>query len=269
MTQQDIDPHTGSRMPAVFIGHGSPMNALEDNEFSRLWNRVGRSVPRPKAILCISAHWETVGTRVTAVESPRTLHDFGGFPKALFDLQYPAPGNPALAQQVQTIADTAVAADFDWGLDHGAWSVLCRMYPEADIPVVQLSLDRAKTPAMHYALGKTLRVLRSRGVLILGSGNLVHNLRTVAWQDTAYDWARAVDEEIKRLILSGDHDAIIHFDRRGEAARLAVPSPEHFLPLLYILALQEPEDAITFFADKVTLGSIAMRSLIVGQQFDL
>jgi len=269
MTQQNIDPHIGSRMPAVFIGHGSPMNALEDNEFSRFWSRVGRVLPRPKAILCISAHWETAGTRVTAMESPRTIHDFAGFPQALFDLQYPAPGSPALAEQVQTIADTPVAADVAWGLDHGAWSVLCGMYPKADIPVVQLSLDRAKTSAMHYELGKALRALRTAGVLILGSGNIVHNLRIVEWKDTAYDWARAFDEEIKRLILSGDHDAIIHFDRLGEAARFAAPTPEHFLPLLYILALQEPGDAVTFFAEQVTLGSIAMRSLIVGQKFEL
>jgi 4,5-DOPA dioxygenase extradiol len=203
------------------------------------------------------------------MENPRTIHDFAGFPKALFDLEYLAPGSPALAEQVQMIADTKVSADFDWGLDHGAWSVLRRMYPEANIPVVQLSLDRAKTPAMHYEFGKALRALRNRGVLIVGSGNIVHNLRTVEWKDTAYDWARAFDEEIKRLILGGDHGAIIHFDRLGEAARLSVPTSEHFLPLLYILALQEPEDAITFFAEKVTLGSIAMRSLIVGQPFDL
>jgi 4,5-DOPA dioxygenase extradiol len=274
MAHQNVEPDTPEltdtefKMPAVFIGHGSPMNAIEDTEFSRLWSRIGRSLPRPRAILCVSAHWETLGTRVTAMESPRTIHDFAGFPRALFDVEYPAPGSPVLAEQVRMIVNMPVSADFDWGLDHGAWSVLCRMYPEADIPVVQLSLDRAKTPALHYELGKALRALRTKGVLIVGSGNIVHNLGSVVWKDIAYDWAAAFDEHMKHLILRGDHESIIHFDRLGEAARLSVPSPEHFLPLLYVLALQGPEEQVTFFAEKVTLGSIAMRSVIVGTPFE-
>lgn len=261
---------SGFKMPALFIGHGNPMNAIEDTEFSRMWGSIGQSLPRPKTILCISAHWETVGTQVTAMESPRTIHDFAGFPKPLFDLEYPAPGNPGLARWIQRLVDyTPVSLDFDWGIDHGAWSVLCRLYPEADIPVVQLSLDRTKTPAFHYQLGNALRALRTRGVLIVGSGNIVHNLAVLVWKDFAYDWALAFDEQVKHLILAGDHEAIVHFDRLGESALLSVPTSEHFLPLLYILALQDPAEAITFFAEKVTLGSISMRSLIVGSTHHL
>lgn len=254
-------------MPALFIGHGSPMNAIEDNAFSRLWTRVGQALPQPRAILRISAHWETAGTRITAMDSPRTIHDFAGFPQALWDVKYPAPGCSALAEQVQRLANTPVTLDFDWGLDHGAWSILCRLYPEAEVPVVQLSLDRAKTPADHYRLGQALRALRNQGVLIVGSGNIVHNLGAVVWQDTAYDWALAFDEAVKGLILAGDHAALQHFDRLGEAARRAVPTPEHFLPLLYLLALQEPEDTVTFCAETVTLGAMAMRSLLIGKPF--
>ena len=211
------------------------MNAIEDNEFSRAWAEVGQSIPKPKAILCISAHWETEGTRVTAMEQPRTIHDFRGFPKPLFDLKYPASGNPALARLIRDWAvDVPITLDFEWGLDHGAWSVLCRMFPLADIPVVQLSLDRSKPPAFHYGLGKSLRELRNRGILIVGSGNIVHNLGAMVWQDTAHDWALDFDGQIKRLIVSHHHDAIIHYDRLGDAAKASVPTAEHFLPLLYI-----------------------------------
>ncbi|MBN2701306.1 MAG: 4,5-DOPA dioxygenase extradiol [Methylohalobius sp. ZOD2] len=271
MTDKNIDLHSigpseaGFQIPALFVGHGSPMNAIEDTEFSRLWMNIGRSLPRPKAILCISAHWETDGMRVTAMENPRTIHDFSGFPKPLFEMEYPAPGSPDLAQWIQEILGPTVSLDFDWGIDHGAWSVLCRMYPEADIPVVQLSLDRTKTPASHYELGKALRVLRRRGVLVVGSGNIVHNLRELVWKDVAYDWAVAFDERVKELILSGDHESLIHYERLGESALRSVPTPEHFLPLLYILALHDPKEAVTFFAEKVTLGSISMRSLMLGQ----
>jgi 4,5-DOPA dioxygenase extradiol len=255
---------TGVILPALFVGHGSPMNAIEDNEFSQAWAAMGRSLPRPRAILCISAHWETTGTQVTAVERPRTIHDFAGFPPALFEVDYPAPGCPDLARWLRENLDVAITPDFDWGIDHGAWSVLGRMFPEADVPVLQLSLDRSRSPAAHYALGKALRVLRGKGVLILGSGNIAHNLRTVVWKDVAHNWAIAFDEKIRDLIMAGDHDSIIHWDRLGETARLAVPTPEHFLPLLYILALHDPEEPIAFFTEKVTLGSIAMRSLWVG-----
>ena len=258
-------PRLSYRMPALFIGHGSPMNAIEDNEFSRAWAEVGQSIPKPKAILCISAHWETVGTRVTSMDRPRTIHDFHGFPKPLFDMEYPAPGDPALARLIHKwVVDMPITLDSDWGLDHGSWSVLCRMFPKADIPVVQLSLDRTKPPAFHYGLGKSLRELRNRGILIVASGNIVHNLGAVVWRDTAHHWALEFDRQIKRLIVSGDHDAIIDYDQFGEAAKASVPTPEHFLPLLYILGLQETGEEVTFFNEKVTLGAISMTSLLVG-----
>lgn len=251
-------------MPAFFIGHGNPMNAIEDNKFAQAWTELGQSIPKPKAILCISAHWQTIGTQVTAMERPQTIHDFSGFPQTLFDVQYPAPGSPELAALVQqTIRSTPVQLDHKWGLDHGAWSVLCRMFPAADIPVVQLSLDQNKAPEFHYELGKELRALRRQGVLIVGSGNIVHNLRMIAWADQAHDWAVEFDELIKQAIKSGDHQAVINFDRMGELARLAVPTDEHFLPLLYLLACQENE-AVSFLTEKVTLGAISMRSVRVG-----
>lgn len=253
-----------SVMPAVFIGHGSPMNAIEDTEFSGAWERLGRTLSRPEAILCISAHWETIGTRVTAMSHPRTIHDFGGFPKALFDVEYPAAGCPPLAERIRQLAPVPVTMDGEWGLDHGAWSVLCRMYPGADVPVVQLSLDRALTPARHYELGRSLGALRQEGVLIVGSGNIVHNLGALVWGNTASDWAVEFDRRVRNLILAGDHDALIGFTELGPAARLAVPTAEHFLPLLYILALGSPGEAVSFFAESVTLGTISMRSIILG-----
>jgi 4,5-DOPA dioxygenase extradiol len=254
---------SGQRMPTLFIGHGSPMNAIEDNEFSRAWVEVGEALPRPTAILCVSAHWETIGTQVTAMERPRTIHDFGGFPQELYEMQYPAPGSPELARLAQaTIHKTQVRLDQGWGLDHGAWSVLCRMFPQANIPVVQLSLDRTQAPEYHYALGKELRLLRNKGVLIVGSGNIVHNLRLIAWQgEQTYDWAIEFDEAIKQAILSGDHDAIVHYEKLGKAARLAVPTNEHFLPLLYVLALQDKQEQVRFFADQMSMGSLSMQSV--------
>ena len=260
-----VFPETDVRLPALFVGHGSPTNAIEDNEFSRSWAEAGSALPRPRAILCVSAHWETQGAYVTAMRNPKTIHDFFGFPQALFEMQYPAPGSPALARLTQeTVKTSVVAPDETWGLDHGTWSVLSRMFPAADIPVVQLSLDRGREPEAHYELARDLRALRKRGVLILGSGNIVHNLGRIVWQDTAYDWAVEFDERVKRLIASGDHDAIIQYRRLGQAARLAVPTNEHFLPLLYILALQEHNEAIRFFTEKVTLGAISMRSVWIG-----
>ena len=252
------------KMPALFVGHGSPMNAIEDNEFSRAWTEVGKAVPKPNAILCISAHWETDGTQVTGMEQPKTIHDFGGFPPALYKMEYPAPGSPDLARLTQeTVQKAQVRLDQSWGLDHGTWSVLCRMFPNADVPVIQLSLDRSQAPAFHYTLGSELRVLRNKGVLIVGSGNIVHNLRLMAFQDKAYDWAIEFDETIKQLIASGDHDSIIHYQNLGQAARLAIPTNEHYLPLLYVLALQDKQEQIRFFADRVTLGSMSMRSLLI------
>jgi 4,5-DOPA dioxygenase extradiol len=252
-------------MPVVFIGHGSPMNAIEDSEFSRAWAEVARSLPTPKAILCVSAHWQTAGTRVTAMEQPRTIHDFAGFPPELYEKRYPAPGSPELARMtVETLKESHVQADSEWGLDHGAWAVLCQMYPQADVPVVQLSLDERKPPAFHYELGRELRGLRKKGVLIIGSGNIVHNLREVVWEDTAYDWALKFDARIKELIESGDHRAIIDYTRLGRSARLAVPTAEHYLPLLYVLGAQDQTDGVAFFAEKVTLGSMSMRSVRIG-----
>jgi 4,5-DOPA dioxygenase extradiol len=264
--------------PVLFLGHGSPMNAIEDNEFSRAWEEVARQIPKPKAILCISAHWETVGTQVTAMETPRTIHDFYGFPPELFAKQYPAPGSPELAGHViellgdflmqseygQGVRDFNIQSDYSWGLDHGTWSVLCRMYPQADIPVLQLSLDRSGDNEIHYQLGKALQPLRQEGVLIIGSGNIVHNLRMMVWEDTAFDWAAEYDQKVKQWILDGDHASIIHYEKYGKPALLAVNSAEHYLPLLYILGLQEKDEPISFFADKLWGGSISMRCVRIG-----
>ena len=253
------------KMPVLFVGHGSPMNAIEDNEFSRAWVEAGKTLPKPNAILSISAHWETSGTLVTAMERPKTIYDFYGFPESLYEVKYPAPGSAELARLVQeTVQKTQVRLDQAWGLDHGTWIVLRRMFPKADIPVVQLSLDRTKPPELHYALGKELRPLRSKGILIVGSGNIVHNLGMMNWQAKAYDWATEFDETVKQLILSGDHALIIRYQDLGQAVRLSIPTNEHYLPLLYTLALQDEQERIRFFTDGVTLGSISMRSLWIG-----
>jgi 4,5-DOPA dioxygenase extradiol len=250
------------KMPTLFVGHGSPMNAIEDNEFSRAWTEVGKALPKPNAILCISAHWETNGTQVTGMDKPKTIHDFGGFPPELYAMEYPAPGSPDLARLTQeTVQETQVRLDQTWGLDHGTWSVLHRLFPDADVPVVQLSLDRTQAPEFHYALGKELRALRNKGVLIVGSGNIVHNLRRAIFREGAYDWAIEFDETIKQLVQSGDHDPIVHYQTLGQAARLSIPTNEHYLPLLYILPLQDKNEQIKFFADRVTMGSLSMRSL--------
>jgi 4,5-DOPA dioxygenase extradiol len=252
-------------MPVLFLGHGSPMNAIEDNEFSLAWQEIAMRIPQPKAILCISAHWETRGSQVTAMELPRTIHDFYGFPRTLFEKQYPAPGSPELAARIIKLLDRSnVLPDQSWGLDHGTWSVLCRMYPQADLPVVQLSLDRSGDNANHYQLGKELRQLRQEGVLIVGSGNIVHNLRMMVWEDTAFKWATEYDMKVKQWILEDDHDAIIHYEKHGQAAMLAVNSAEHYLPLLYILGLKEKDDPVSFFADKIWGGSLSMRCVRIG-----
>lgn len=250
------------KMPALFVGHGSPMNAVEDNEFSQAWRGLGRSLPRPTAIVCVSAHWETLESAVTAVPEPKTIHDFFGFPEELNQKEYPAAGSPDLAARVQQL--TGAQADLKWGLDHGAWSVLCRMYPQADIPVVQLSLDRLKTAQQHYDFARQLQSLREEGVLILGSGNIVHNLRMVIFEDTAYDWAVEFDQQVKRWIVNGDHQSIIHYESQGRAAALAVNTAEHYLPLLYVLGLQQPDDPVKFHTEKVTYGSLSMRCVQIG-----
>jgi 4,5-DOPA dioxygenase extradiol len=252
-------------MPALFVGHGSPMNAVEDNAFSRAWADVGRALPRPKAIFSISAHWETDGCRLTAMPAPATVHDFYGFPRRLYEMQYPAPGAPELAREIQqAVGDPVVHLDFDWGLDHGTWSVLCRMFPAADIPVLQLSLDRSQPPDFHYRLGQRLNYLRSLDILVIGSGNMVHNLGVMAWDNSAFDWALDFDAKLAAQILTGEHQPLIDYTSMGEIARMAIPTNEHFLPLLYILAMQEQTETITFFCEQVTLGSISMRSLIIG-----
>lgn len=261
-------------MPVLFVGHGSPMNAIEDSPFSRAWRELGRSLPRPEAILCVSAHWETWGSAVTAMPWPRTIHDFGGFPPALFAVEYPAPGSAELARAVQAaLAPAPVELDRDWGLDHGAWSVLRNMYPEADVPVVQLSLDIAKTPRDHYDLARALAPLRREGILILGSGNMVHNLFRVALptgrvtdfnEPFGLDWALEASATLKRLIDAGDHAALIDYPSLGEAVELAVPTPEHYLPMLYALALREPAEPLAYFNDVAVAGSLTMTSFVIG-----
>jgi len=257
-------------MPVLFLGHGSPMNAIEENEFVKGWREIGKTLPKPKAILCISAHWETRGTYVTAMEKPRTIHDFGGFPPQLYEVQYPAPGSPELAAEAQKLITKAeVGMDQKWGLDHGCWSVVRHLYPAADIPVLQMSLDYNLSPKAHYELGKELSALRSKGILIVGSGNLVHNLQKVAWDKLnqsgfAFDWATEASEKMKRYMLDGDHQKLIDYSSQGKAFELAIPTPEHFLPLLYILALQEKNERLTIFNDKAVAGSLTMTSVKVG-----
>ena len=253
------------KMPVLFIGHGNPMNAIEENEFSHAWQEAARHLPQPKAILCVSAHWETRGSQVTSMEKPRTIHDFYGFPQELFAKQYPAPGSPELARRIiHLVGESVVKPDSTWGLDHGTWSVLCQMYPQANIPVVQLSLDRTQENVRHYKIGQALRQLRLEDVLIIGSGNLVHNLRLMVWQDTAFDWAKAYDEKVKQWLIEGDDESIIHYERHGQAAMLSVNSAEHYLPLLYVLGLKEENEPLQFFADKIWGGSISMRCVKFG-----
>lgn len=256
------------RMPALFVGHGSPMNAIEQNTFHCTWQKIAQQLPRPKAILCISAHWETRGIYITAAEQPETIHDFYGFPKALFEVQYPALGDPDLASHVAGLLSTVgVQLDTSRGLDHGAWSVLVAMYPEANIPVVQLSLDTSQPGSFHYDIAKKLVSLRKEDILIIGSGNIVHNLHMFSFHDQKpFDWARQWDEEIKRRLLAGEHEGLIAYESLGSHAKLAVPTPEHYLPLLYPIALQEKGEDLSFFNSTV-LSSISMTSVIIGKVF--
>jgi len=255
------------QMPVLFLGHGSPMNAIEENEFVAGFRNIRKGISKPSAILCVSAHWETRGTFVTAMENPQTIHDFGGFPKALFDVQYPAPGSPELAKETKSIIKkTEIGLDEKWGLDHGAWSVIKHLYPNADIPVIQMSLDYYQTPQFHYELAKELSSLRKKGVLIIGSGNMVHNLRMVAWDklntnNYGFDWALEASDKMKKFILSGDHQSLINFQSQGKAFDLAIPTPEHYLPLLYSLALKGENEKVTLFNDKAVGGSLTMTSL--------
>lgn len=259
-------------MPVLFLGHGSPMNAIEENEFVAGFRHVGATLPKPKAILCVSAHWETRGTFVTAMEKPMTIHDFGGFPQQLFDVQYPAPGSPELASETQKmVTKTEVGLDQKWGLDHGCWSVVKHLYPKADVPIIQMSLDYYQTPRYHYDLAKELASLRKKGVLIIGSGNLVHNLGRVAWDKMneagfGFDWAIEANEKMKKYILNGDHQKLIDYKSEGRAFDLAIPTPEHFLPLLYILALKNENETVSLFNDKPVAGSLSMTSVKIAAE---
>jgi 4,5-DOPA dioxygenase extradiol len=257
-------------LPAFFFGHGNPMNALMTNAYTDGWRRIGEETPRPRAILSISAHWFVPGTGVTVSTAPRTIHDFGGFPRELYRVQYPAPGDPDLARRVQALlAPLPVAFDGSWGLDHGTWSVLAHVYPAADVPVVQLSIDETRPPAFHYEIGRRLAPLRAEGVLVVGSGNLVHNLHAYAWgrhMPDPYDWAVRFEAEAKGLLLSGDHAPLVDYESLGEAARLAVPTPDHYLPLLYVIGTRQSGDAIAFPVEGVDGGSISMLTVRVGAE---
>lgn len=261
-----------AKLPAIFLGHGNPLNALATNPWTDAWARLGQDITRnfgkPRAVFCISAHWYGPGTGVTAMVAPRTIHDFGGFPRELFEVQYPAPGDPELARRVRSLlAPVDVLLDQDWGLDHGAWSVLIRVFPDADVPVVQLRIDATQPPAWHYALGQALRPLREEGVLIVGSGNLVHNLLEYAWNEPArppYDWAARFEARARALISAGEHAPLIPYEELGRDAQLSIPTPEHYLPLLYVLGAQDPAESVSFPVEGVDGGSISMLSVAVG-----
>ena len=258
------------KLPVLFIGHGSPMNGIENNEFSLKWEKMGKDLAKPKAVLVISAHWLTNGTHITAMDHPKTIHDFGGFPQELFEVQYPAPGDIQLANETKKlIQSTNIGLDHDWGLDHGAWTVVRRMYPDANIPVLQLSIDYSKPASYHYQLAKELAALRKKGVLIIGSGNMVHNLRMVAWDkmnepNYGYDWAIEMHELFKKKITDGDHQSLINYETLSKSAKLAIPTPDHYYPLMYTLGLQEKNEQPVFFNDKLVAGSLNMTSVKFG-----
>ncbi len=256
------------KMPILFIGHGSPMNAIEENEFVQKFKEISFTTPKPKSILCISAHWETNGSLVTGMENPPTIHDFGGFPPELYEIIYPAKGNPDLALEIKNIVKKTIELDYNWGLDHGTWSVLKHFYPKADVPIIQLSLDLNKKTYEHYQLAKELAFLRNRGVLIVGSGNIIHNLRMLAWnklnnEEYAYDWATEASDKIKDFIIQDNHESLFNYSQLGLSFKNSIPTPEHFLPLLYILALKNKEEKIIFFNDKIIAGSLSMTSMMI------
>ncbi|PSL03350.1 4,5-DOPA dioxygenase extradiol [Cecembia rubra] len=257
------------KMPLLFLGHGSPMNAIEENEFVAGFRNIAKDIPKPNAVLCVSAHWETKGTFVTAMQNPPTIHDFGGFPRELFAVQYPAPGSPELARETKSlISKTEVGLDDKWGLDHGAWSVIKHLYPQADIPVIQMSIDYRQKPQYHYELAREIKSLREKGVLVIGSGNMVHNLRMVEWrrlnETFGFDWAIEANDKMKSFILDGNHQELINFRSQGKAFDLAIPTPEHYIPLLYTLALKDEKEKVQFFNDKAVAGSLTMTSLKIG-----
>ncbi len=265
----DALPHENQSMPVLFVGHGSPMNAIEDNVFTRGWKAMAAKIPKPKAILCISAHWETKGSFVTMMEKPETIHDFGGFPQALFDVQYPAPGSKWLAQETQkVVSPSTLGMTNEWGLDHGCWSVLAQLYPAADIPVIQLSLDYTKGAQYHYDLGKQLMDLRKKGVLIVGSGNMVHNFQYAQFSESfnkplAHDWAIEANENFKSMIDANDVAPLINYQQHSKAFQLSAPTPEHYLPMLYSIALRQKNDKVTFFNDEIVGGSFSMTSVMI------
>jgi 4,5-DOPA dioxygenase extradiol len=254
--------------PAFFFGHGNPMNAVQSNAYTESWRRIGLDAPRPKAILSISAHWFVPQTGVTITTAPRTIHDFGGFPKELYAVKYPAPGDPDLAHRVQKLlSPLPVNLDESWGLDHGTWSVLCHVYPNADIPIVQLSIDETQPPSFHYEIGRRLASLREEGVLIMGSGNLVHNLHAYAWgrhPAEPFDWALRFEQQVRDMLLSEEHKPLIDYEQLGPDAMLAIPTPDHYLPLLYALATRQPREQVSFPVEGVDGGSISMLSVKVG-----
>ena len=263
-------PFQEKMMPVLFIGHGSPMNGIQDNEFSARWKKMASEIPTPKAVLVVSAHWLSRGTRITAMEFPQTIHDFGGFPQELFEVQYPAPGSPQLAAETRRlIKTTEIEEDHDWGLDHGTWTIVRHMYPEANIPVLQLSIDRNKGPKYHFELARELTALRKKGVLIIGSGNMVHNLRMLAWDkieepEFGYDWALEMNERFKTLISEGNFERLMNYESLGAEARLAIPTAEHYIPLLYTLGLKKEKEELSFFNDRAVAGSLTMTSVKIG-----
>ena len=256
------------RLPAIFFGHGNPMNAVLSNSYTEAWRRVGKQMPRPKAILSISAHWFVSGTGVTISTAPRTIHDFGGFPRELYQVQYPAPGDPDLAARVQTLlSPIPVRLDTHWGLDHGTWAVLCHVYPQADIPVVQLSIDETQPALFHYEIGRRIAPLREEGILIVGSGNIVHNLHAYAWgqhMPEPYDWAIRFERTARELIAAGDYKPLVNYETLGPEAILSIPTPDHYLPLLYVIASKQNREGITFPVEGVDGGSISMLAVQVG-----
>ena len=257
------------RMPAIFFGHGNPMNALLDNDYTRAWNGIGRTIPRPRAIVSISAHWYVPALAVTAMTAPRTIHDFGGFPQQLFECQYPAPGDPALAKRVQNLlAPVEVALDESgWGLDHGTWAVLCHVFPQADVPVIQVAIDEREPAEFHYRLGERLRPLRDEGILIMGSGDIVHNLHAYAWGQhpaAPYDWAQRFETTVRTSILAADHAPLVSYESLGRDALMSVPTPEHYLPLLYVLGASHPGEQVRFPVEGIDGGSVSMLAVHLG-----
>jgi 4,5-DOPA dioxygenase extradiol len=256
-------------LPALFIGHGNPLNALQANDWTRAWSALGSALPRPRAVLSISAHWYVDGTAVTAMPAPRTIHDFGGFPRELYEVRYPAPGDPSLARRVrELLGPLAVRADESWGLDHGTWSVLRHVFPDADVPVVQLSIDETRPPTFHYELGAKLRPLREEGILIVGSGDVVHNLHAYAWgrhPQEPYDWALRFERQVRQALTAGDHATLVGYERLGADALLAVPTPEHFLPLLYVLGASVLGEPVTFPVEGMDGGSVSMLAVQFGR----